>query len=262
MILDQIVAKRRHRISEEMALHPFDLVRRAAERAPGPRDFAAAVSRRDGAARVIAEIKLASPSAGIIAAGVDPIALAREYEAGGAAAISVLTEPDFFGGSIERLALLREHTSLPLLMKDFIFDRYQVAQGRAAGADAVLLIVKVTGEKLLGELYEFARELGMEALVEVHSPAELEIAARSGARIIGVNSRDLDTLRVDLNVLRELARMALPATTVLVAESGLSTRREIEELSGLGYQAFLVGTHLVKSRHPANALRELIGVTP
>jgi len=211
---------------------------------------------------IIAEVKKRSPSHGVIANGVDAVAVAKAYVEAGAMAISVLTEPNYFGGSLEDLEKIREALpETPLLRKDFILDPYQVVESRAYGADAVLLIHAFVGQDRLRKLYGQALELGMTPLVEVHNDEEFEGALRMGAQVIGVNNRDLNTLKVDLATSRRLARFK-PASCLMIAESGIETKEQIAELKGLGYEAFLVGTHLMKNKEPGQALRMLIeGVT-
>ena len=210
----------------------------------------------NGRTNIIAEIKRASPSKGIINANLDAATQARRYAGGGAAAISVLTEPDHFRGSIDDLIKVRAATDLPLLRKDFIVDEFQIAEAAAAGADAVLLIVTALSDEELSRLRFFAGSLGLDALVEVHDHAELERAVDSGAMVIGVNNRDLHSLDVSLERSRGLAA-SKPADAIFVAESGLSNRSEIDELRELGFDAFLIGETLMRSGDPASVLEEL-----
>ncbi len=189
---------------------------------------------------MIAECKRRSPSKGVLAATYDPVAIARSYEAGGAVAISVLTEPTFFDGALEHLAAVRHAVSLPLLRKDFIVDDYQLFEARANGADAILLIVAALDQATLGRLQQRAWDLGLAALVEVHDEEELTRATDAGARIIGVNNRNLRTLSVDTEASYRLA-MRMPKGVIAVSESGLQTRDDVDRLSAAGYQAFLIG---------------------
>lgn len=228
----------------------------------------AALSRRpDGAAfiaaitdgprpRIIAECKRRSPSRGILRADYDPIAHARSYEAAGAAAVSVLTEPTFFDGAPEHLAAVRQAVPLPLLRKDFIVTEYQLFEAAVWGADAVLLIVSALDDEALAALIARAESLGLACLVEVHATGEIERALNAGARVIGVNSRNLRTLSVDPQVLDRAAAL-LPGGVTPVAESGIRTRADIDRLTGLGYAAFLVGERLISQRDPGAALAEL-----
>jgi indole-3-glycerol phosphate synthase len=233
------------------------LERRAAAAAPRGAAFLSALSR-PGRSNVIAECKRRSPSRGVLAAHYDPTAIARRYEAGGAAAISVLTEPTFFDGALEHLASVRETVALPLLRKDFIVDEYQLFEARANGADAALLIVAALEQADLARLQRRAWELDLAALVEVHDDEEMTRAIASGARIIGVNNRNLRTLEVDVAASRRLGAR-IPAGVVGVSESGLTSRADLEELAGQGYQAFLIGERFMTAPDPARALRELIG---
>lgn len=211
--------------------------------------------RTPGRTNIIAEIKRASPSKGVINDRIDVSETALAYQSGGAAAISVLTEPEYFRGSLDDLAIVRAAVDLPLLRKDFIVNRYQIYEAAAFGADAVLLIVAALDERELGHLLGSADSLGMDAVVEVHTPEDLEIAARLGAAIIGVNNRDLHNLSVSLDVSRRLIAMRPPGS-IMIAESGISTRSEIDELSGLGFDGFLIGETLMRSGDPTGVLEE------
>jgi indole-3-glycerol phosphate synthase len=233
------------------------LEKRAAAFTPHGEAFLAALSR-PGRGNVIAECKRRSPSRGVLAADYDPVAIARQYEAGGAAAISVLTEPPFFDGAPEHLAAVRQAVQLPLLRKDFIVDEYQLLEARANGADAALLIVAALSQPDLVRLQQRAWELGLAALVEVHDDEELTRAIDSGARIIGVNNRNLRTLAVDVAASRRLGAR-IPANVVGVSESGLTSRADLEELAGQGYRAFLIGERFMTAADPAKAIAELLG---
>lgn len=207
---------------------------------------------------VIAEIKPASPSEGDLYPDVDPVVCAHEYMHDGAAALSVLTERDHFKGSLENLVKIREkYASYPLLMKDFIVDEFQLLEARATGADAVLLIVALLGAEKTHALHREARDLGLSVLVEVHDAGELETALDVGAQIVGVNNRDLKTLRVDLGTAERLARL-MPATVTRVAESGLSKGADLRRLQEAGYDAFLIGSAFMKTRKPGHALKKLL----
>jgi indole-3-glycerol phosphate synthase len=212
---------------------------------------------RDPGLRVIAEFKRRSPSRGVLRADYDPAALAVAYEAAGAAAISVLTEPTFFDGALDHLAAVRNAVSVPVLRKDFITSTFQVAEARAYGADAVLLIVAALDQATLAHLSETAREHGLAALIEVHDREQLGRAVDAGARVIGVNSRNLRTLAVDGLVFEELAD-AIPKTTVAVAESGLRSPEDLRRLAARRFDAFLVGERLVTEADPGRALRDLL----
>jgi indole-3-glycerol phosphate synthase len=258
-VLDRIVeakagrldlAKRRAPIE---GLAPEALAIAALSRA---RSLAAALRQADRV-NVIAEIKQRSPSKGIICEDFDPVRIAESYASGGAAALSVLCEEDFFGGSLAHLEAIRRCVDLPLLRKDFIFDAYQLYESRVAGADAVLLIVAILEDELLAKLIGLANELGLEALVEVHSAEEMTRAARGGASIIGVNNRDLTTFTVDLDTSIQLAPLA-PEGAILVSESGINTGPDIRRLRSAGFSGFLVGEHLMRAQDPGEALRRLI----
>jgi indole-3-glycerol phosphate synthase len=206
---------------------------------------------------VIAEIKRASPSKGVINDRIDVREIARSYEIGGACAISVLTEEDRFGGSLEDLKNARKAVALPLLRKDFIFDEFQIHEAAEAGADVVLLIAAMLSDEDLVRLHDLAEnELGLDALVEVHTREELERVKRTNARIIGVNNRDLHSFAVSLDVSRELVKHA-PAGALMIAESGLSSKDEILELKSLGFSGFLIGETLMRSGQVEEELRSL-----
>jgi len=206
--------------------------------------------------RVIAEIKRRSPSRGEIRPDFDPVACAKSYAEAGAAALSVLTDQHFFGGSLELLDLVRRAVELPLLRKDFLIDPYQVEEARAAGADAVLLIVRAVAAPLLAEMRRRAQELGLDALVEVHDERELEVALQAGADLIGINHRDLRTFETDLGVSERLAPR-VPASVVLVAESGIFTYEDVVRLEKAGAHAVLVGESLMREPDVGRALRQL-----
>jgi indole-3-glycerol phosphate synthase len=256
-LLHTIVAATRRITEVRRARQPLAAVeRRAAAVSPRGTQFEAALGRPDRV-NVIAECKRRSPSRGVLASQYDPVAIARHYEAGGAAAISVLTEPAFFDGALDHLTAVRAAIQLPLLRKDFIVDEYQLFEARAAGADAVLLIVAALPQPQLVCLQTRARELGLAALVEVHDDEELQRAADSGARIVGVNNRNLRTLTVDVEASYRLARK-MPAGVVAVSESGLRSRADLEQLSGAGYRAFLIGERFMTDPDPASAIKTLI----
>lgn len=208
---------------------------------------------------IIAEVKRASPSKGLLCPDFDPVAIARDYEQGGAAAVSVLTDRKFFQGSLEYLARIRQQVNLPLLRKDFIIDHFQVDQARAWGADAVLLIVAILDQVLMEELMAHAAEKGLDSLVEVHDEAEAIRAMKAGADLLGVNNRNLKDFSVSLDTTYRL-RQAVPDDIPLVSESGISTAREIRELANSGICAVLIGESLVKANDRQSKLRELIGI--
>lgn len=255
-LLEAIEASTRRRLDAARREVPPDEMRAAARRSRDPIDLAR--SLEGPFPRVLAEVKLASPSAGSLGAGLDPVSLADAYRLNGAAAISVLTEPEYFGGGLGVLDAVRARVALPLLMKDFVLDEYQLWQARVHGADGVLLIAALVGEAALRGLIVAAFDLGLTPLAEVHDEAELEAAVRAGATLVGVNNRDLRSLEVDLGVSRRLAAAPRARTVALISESGIRSRREIDELAGLGYRGFLVGTHLVRSGDPGAALASLL----
>jgi len=222
------------------------------------RPFATAIS--SPGLSVIAEIKRRSPSAGDIDRDLDPVATALRYEAGGADAISVLTEPHFFGGSLADMAEVKEAVSVPVLRKDFTRSAAQIWEARAAGADAVLLIVATLSEEQLVRLLDVARDIGIDAIVEAHSTAEVAVADASGATIIGVNNRDLATFITDLSVAEQAATF-LPDHAITIGESGVSDVEGAARMASAGYDAILVGEALVRSEDPASLVALLKGVT-
>ncbi len=229
----------------------------AARRAPAPPGFASAL-RRDHVA-IIAEIKRRSPSRGDISLGLDAAARARDYATGGAAAISVLTEPDRFAGRLEDLSAVRAHVGLPVLRKDFLIDPLQLIEARAFGASAGLVIVRAVDPTRLGELVSAGRDVGLELLVEVHTEGEVEVALAAGARVVGVNNRDLESLHVDPTVARRLIPM-LPPDVIAVAESGVAGRADVEAVARVGADAVLVGTVLSAARDASASVRALSNV--
>jgi indole-3-glycerol phosphate synthase len=256
-LLRTIVAATRHITESRRAQEPAAaLERRAAVRKPRGERFEAALGMAERV-NVIAECKRRSPSRGVLAAQYDPVAIAKKYQAGGAAAISVLTEPTFFDGALEHLTAVREAVDLPVLRKDFVVDDYQLLEARAAGADAVLLIVAALEQSELVRLQSRAWELGLAALVEVHDDEELARAIASGARLVGVNNRNLRTLAVDVGASDRLAA-TMPRDVVGVSESGLQTRGDLERLAAAGYRAFLIGERFMTDPDPARAIAELI----
>ncbi len=255
-VLDRIVAAVRDRMAA--APEPADLAERAKRvRESLPRRSLREALSAEGPS-VIAECKKASPSAGLLRADFDPARLAARYQAAGASAISVVTEPDFFQGNIEWLPAVREAVDLPILRKDFIVDERQLREAAAAGADAVLLIQRILPADRLAELVGAAEELGLETLVEIFADEEPGPTVASGTSIIGVNARDLATFVTRLDVVEEMASL-LPADRVRVAESGIKGPDDIRRLRAAGYDAFLIGEHLVRADDPERALRRLRG---
>lgn len=265
MILDEILRCKREELEARRAATPLrELEARAADAAP-PVDFAGALGRRpNGLPAVIAEVKKASPSKGIIRRDFEPVAIARAYQSAGAAAISVLTDERFFQGSLQYLTAIRQAVTLPVLRKDFILDEYQIFEARAAGADAVLLIAAALQEPNLKRLAAMSAELGMASLVEVHDETEMETALRVGASLIGINNRNLQTFEVSLEATARLAKLAHRSTLNaqpsirLVSESGIFSRADLEMLAGLGVDAVLIGEALMRERDVGAKLRELI----
>lgn len=256
-LLDAIVASVRRSLEVRRREQPESaLARRASGHTPRGSVFEAALAR-PGKFNVIAECKRRSPSRGVLRAEYDPAAIALSYEGAGAAAISVLTEPAFFDGDLEHLAAVRAAVGVPVLRKDFIVDRYQLLEAAVFGADAVLLIVAALDDRQLRELTDRARQLGLAALVEVHQRDELVRALATGATLVGVNSRDLRTLRVSRESMEHLAR-ELPAGTVAVAESGLQGGADLVSLGRAGYRAFLVGERLMTAADPGAALATML----
>jgi indole-3-glycerol phosphate synthase len=256
-LLAAIVAAARRIVDTRRAECPLQqLEARALARRPSGEGFADAL-RRPGRVNVIAECKRRSPSKGVLRRAYDAPAIAADYARAGAAAISVLTEPTFFDGDLAHLSAVRDVVSLPLLRKDFIVDRYQVVEARAAGADAILLIVAALAPGALRDLLKDAAGLGLAALVEVHDELELERAIDAGARIIGVNNRNLRTLQVSVGTSERLVSR-IPRDRIAVAESGLRTHDDLVRLAGLGYHAFLVGERLMTSDDVGGALRALL----
>ena len=257
-ILDRIVEAKAARLGATRRETGLDAMaeRSRAASCRARRSLAEALEPADRV-NIITEIKQRSPSKGIICEDFDPVRIAESYESGGAAALSVLCEEDFFGGSLAHLEAVRGCVALPLLRKDFIFDPYQLYESLVAGADAVLLIVAILEDELLATLIELANELGLDALVEVHSADELVRAVRAGASILGVNNRDLTTFKVDLDTSLQLAPIA-PKNAILVSESGINTGADIRRLRSSGFRAFLVGEHLMRAQNPGEALTRLV----
>jgi indole-3-glycerol phosphate synthase len=274
-ILRTILADKAARLQESRRRIPQWELQRLCRDLPPPRNFRNALDPLKDAANagapaesqaggshdtiaIIAEFKRLSPSRGVIRQHFDPVEIHRAYERGGADAYSVLTEEDHFGGSLEDLKALRNMAELPLLRKDFLFDPYQIYESRAAGADALLLVVVALEDRRLNELIALTRELSMEALVEVHTAEELRRALACGASIVGINNRDLHSFRVDIAVSLELAP-GLPGHVTGVSESGIRTAEDIRRLRTAGIRAFLVGEQLMRAQDPGLELRRLKG---
>jgi len=258
MTLDDIVRDKRSDLQRAKAATGLDdLQQRALFRAPR-RPFRAALESRHRA--IIAEVKKASPSKGVIRDDFDPVWIAERYASNGAAAISVLTEERYFQGHLNYLAAIRERVSVPLLRKDFIFDPYQLYEARAFGADAALLIVAILADTLLQELLWLAEELNLTPVVEIHDRAELDRAVRSGARVLGINNRDLRTFQVSLSTTEELLP-AVPPDALVVAESGIETAADIERLERLGVGAFLIGEAFMRATDPGARLAAFVAAS-
>lgn len=254
-MLDKIVADKKEEVRQrKKAVPASELEARIARRA-GTLDFAAAL-KGDGVS-LIAEVKKASPSRGVLCHDFDAVALARTYADNGAAAISVLTEEKYFQGSLAHLSEIRGEVEIPLLRKDFIFDPYQVYESRAYGADALLLIVSLLEQEQLEELLLLSRKFDLSCLVEVHHESEVEKALRSNAQIIGINNRDLKTFHVDTGTTQRL-RALIPKDRVVVSESGISSRNDIDSLKKWGVNAALVGEALLTAGNIAAKMRELV----
>lgn len=251
-VLDKILAHKVDEVAARQAQMPLcDVVSRANDTGT-PRDFAAAL-RRDNVA-VIAEVKKASPSKGVLVENFDPVRIGTAYAQNGAAAISVLTDEQFFQGSLSHMQAVRQAVHVPVLRKEFVIDPYQVYEARAAEADAVLLIVAALSDEQLAELHSLILELRMTPLVEVHHETEMERALRLGVQVIGINNRDLKTFHVDLGVTERLAKLVPPSIT-LVAESGIMSAEDVYRMGQLGAHAVLVGESLVKSGDIASSVR-------
>jgi indole-3-glycerol phosphate synthase len=256
MFLVKIVAEKLKEVERRQKAFPLPKLRTAIMQRPAPLDLTAAIS--GDSLRLIAEVKRASPSRGVIRAELDPVKLASSYARGGAAAISVLTEPHYFKGSQEDLEAVRHALPhIPLLRKDFILKPYQVFESCAWRADAVLLIAAILDDNELEELLSLSHALGMQCLVEVHNQNELKRALACGARIIGINNRDLNTLKVDINVTRKL-RPHVPRGHLVVSESGIKGRDEVKKLKEWKVNAMLVGEALVSTDNPAAKIKELL----
>ncbi len=256
--MQEIVANKRLEVDARMRSKPIEIVRAIAEEMPPCRDFYASLCS-DDLPRIIAECKRQSPSKGIIKADYNPIEIASYYEAGGAAAISVLTDDKYFGGKISDLSDVSESVSIPVLRKDFVIDEYQIYEARAAGADSFLLISGVLDFAQLQYFCEIGRDFGMEALVECHNREEVDAALKTDCKILGINNRNLKDMKVNLDVSVELADYILKtdADRILVCESGIKNRDDIQRMQSAGFRAFLIGEALMLSQSPTKALMDL-----
>ncbi len=256
-ILDKIIATKRTEIEQAKAARSADELRAAIADAPPVRDFFAALAA-PGPIKLIAEVKKASPSAGVIRADFDPVAIARTYEAHGATCLSVLTDEHYFQGSLDYLRDVRAAVALPCLRKDFIIDEHQLLEARTVGADAVLLIAECLTPAELKRLHEQAVALGLTPLVELYEPANLDAVLAAGARLVGVNNRNLHTFEVDLDHTIRL-RQQVPADCLLVGESGIRTAADVRRLADAGVDAILVGESLMREADIGAAVERLLG---
>lgn len=258
-ILDRIVVTKRAELAEARRRMPLEELEAQALEAPPVRDFRASLAG-PGPIRLIAEVKKASPSAGIIRADFDPITIARTYQAHGADCLSVLTDEDYFQGHLSYLARIRASVVVPLLRKDFLIDEYQVVEARMAGADAVLLIAEILDDPTMSRLLDRARSLGMAALVELHDESNLSRVLAAGADLVGINNRDLTRFETDLEHTFRL-RDQIPPGVLVVSESGIRTRADVERLEAAGVDAILVGESLMRQPEIGRAVDELLGLS-
>jgi indole-3-glycerol phosphate synthase len=257
-ILDEIVASKRREVGAARRRMPLEELEAQAAEAPPVRDFRA-VLEGPGPIRLIAEVKKASPSAKVIRADFDPVAIARTYQEHGATCISVLTDVPYFQGHLSYLARVRASVAIPLLRKDFLIDEYQVVEARLAGADAILLIAEILDDETMAALLGRARAMGMAALVELHDPANLPRVLAAGADLVGINNRDLRHFATDIEHTLRL-RAQVPPSVVLVSESGIRTRQDVERLEAAGVSAILVGESLIRSQDIGLAVERLLGL--
>ncbi|MEA3353341.1 MAG: indole-3-glycerol phosphate synthase TrpC [Campylobacterota bacterium] len=258
MILDEIIEKTKYDLEKRKKEYSIDWLGRSLAYNPyPPRDVKSYLrASEDEPVRIIAEVKKASPSKGIIREDFDPLFIAQEYSKNGANAISVLTEPHYFKGDLEYLTGIRRYVDTPLLRKDFIFDKYQIVEALVFGADFILLIAKALSKTELKELYEYAIHLGLEVLVEIHDKEDLRKAISCGATIIGINHRNLDTFEMDMELCDKLIPL-IPNGKIIVAESGVSDTETIKRLSGIGADAFLIGEHFMRQDDIGAEVRRL-----
>ena len=255
-ILDEIIKKTKEDLEKRKKDYPVEWLGRSLAFNPFvPKDVQRTLrSTEDNPYRIIAEVKKASPSKGIIRKDFDPLNIAQAYEKGGADSLSILTEPHFFQGSTEYLGMVRRYVSIPLLRKDFIVDKYQLVEALAYGADYVLLIAMALSRKELKELYNYARHLGLDVLVEVHNKTDLVKAIFAGAEIIGINHRNLETFEMDMRLTEKLIPL-IPNSKIIVAESGINDHETVKEISKMGADAFLVGEHFMRQDDITEAIR-------
>ena len=257
-ILDEIIRKTKADLEKRKVEYPVDWLGRSLAFNPFvPKDVQGFLrSTEDNPYRIIAEVKKASPSKGIIREDFDPVEIAQAYEKGGADALSVLTEPHWFKGDKEYLGMIRRYVGIPLLRKDFIVDKYQIVEALAYGADFILLIAKALSRKELKELYEYALHLGLEVLVEIHDKSDLVKAMFAGANIVGINHRNLETFEIDMSLSEKLIPL-IPNGKIIVAESGINDHETVVELNKVGADAFLVGEHFMRQDDITAAIRKV-----
>ena len=260
MILDQIIRDRK-RVVEELkgSVSANQLIKQIEQSQLSYYSFKEALMQKREGIHIIAEVKKASPSKGLICQNFNPIAIAKDYEMGGATAISVLTEPNYFQGDNSYLTKIKENVKIPLLRKDFIIDPFQIYEAKAIGADAILLIVEVLSPRMIQDYLKLASSLGLDCLVETHDKQEVEVALEAGAEIIGVNNRNLQTFEVSLEVSKELRRL-IPENHIFVAESGIHTQEDVKFLKEIDVKAMLIGESVVKATDRVAKLRELLEV--
>lgn len=251
------MATKQREVAAARNLNPLEKLQEMSHHAPPPRDFHRALLGAPPL-RLIAEVKKASPSKGIIRADFDPVQIALQYEQAGASCLSVLTDRDYFQGSLDYLSAIRSQVSLPILRKDFVIDEYQVWEARVAGADAVLLIAECLDSHRLKELYRLARALGMHALIELYDPNNLDAVLATGTPLLGINNRDLHSFHVDLQHTLRLKKR-IPSNHLVVAESGIASRADVELLQNAGVSAMLVGESLMRQTDIVAAVRNLLG---
>ncbi|MCX2683221.1 indole-3-glycerol phosphate synthase TrpC [Campylobacter sp. MIT 21-1685] len=257
MILDTIFKKTKEELKQRKKILPYDMLGRSLSSNPFfPKEVCKALRRQKNEMKIIAEIKKASPSKGVIRQDFEPLSIALNYDKNGASAISVLTEPHFFQGSLEFLSFIRRYTQLPLLRKDFIFDEYQILEALVYGADFILLIARMLSTKELKKLLEFSHHIGLECLVEIHNKEDLSKAIFAGANIIGINHRNLNDFSMDMSLCEKLIPQ-IPNSKIIVAESGLEDKEFLHHLQDLGVDSFLIGEYFMRQSDEGKALRSL-----
>ncbi len=261
MILDEIIKKTKDDLRQKELEYPLDWLGRSLAYNPfPPRDVKKVLqTTQDDPYKIIAEVKKASPSKGVIREDFDPLLIAKEYEKGRASALSILTEPHFFQGNIEYITQIRRYVPMPLLRKDFIVSKYQLVEALVYGADFVLLIAKALSQSELKELLEFTRHLGMEALVEIHDKDDLKKAIFAGSDIIGINHRNLETFEMDMSLCEKLIPL-IPNGKIIVAESGIDSHEKVINLHKMGVDAFLIGEHFMRQNDISLELKKIKGI--